>query len=1138
MKVKMNKKLMASILALSATACFSVGVSAVTANAENSVTDTYGLATAGAFEICGAGIRFAEDAETSGIRFAVGIENSVYQKMQQADVLKDVKILLMPTAFVSGELDINESYTANGVTVTPTGGAVASDWKISEDGDYMLSYAYIYQVPAEFYNREISARAYFVDGERVIYTEETDKDSRSVSQVANLALNDVQDVTDSVNYTEEVLIDGVIKYSPYTTKQRKLLDAYSMSWNFQTGEDTIYTSNILLDGTQYSNTTTYTMSATHRGKSVVPTWYSENESVATVVNGVVTAVSVGTTNIYAQYTVEVEGEMKTYTSPKQEITVAMPFVETNVEMVFGAADEKNPIMPTDFIDDASFAVSGILTADGTEIAYDATESIVTSALTEGKFEWIIHNGEYGYKVNAWVATNVIRTAEDLKIFNFTVATNTFTGTYVLANNIDASEYTHYTQKGTANANGLQGTFDGRGYTIDGISLGVGGLFGNIGNGTVQNVAFTNVKLSDTHAYTLAYSVWYKSKINNVFIDIESWPTNTTKVTAAAVYGYVRTPQEGMAISNIMVVAPAATKTVNAMGSIKVTVSDEGGKQHTGMYSNVFVLSPVATNVNGISNYGSIAAFKSGADTSVLTSDVWDLTGEYPVFKTSEKVAPYSITMVEETASVYEDETITLTATAKDLIGGDASALVEWTSSEPTVATVENGVVSGISAGTAVITAKLGNISASCTVTVETMVEYVELSIDESNPSYLYTANAVLDGVTFSTTATYTATATLNNVAITEGLVWVSDNTDVLTIDETTGEATVVGVGTANITLSYTAKSGTVYTSEPFAVAVTMPIIETGKEIVFGRADAKNPVVVNQFTNNAEFAPTTITTADGTAIAYDVANNNVTVTAEGKYEWIISNGEYGYKVNVWVATNAIRTAEDLKIFNYNAATVTFTDTYVLANDIDATDYEHYTAQYNNTKNNAGLMGTFDGRGYTIDGITLFQAGLFGTIGGTGVIKNVAFTNVTLSGNWAVVFARSIWYGGVIENVFIEIDGWKNVDGLSLITAPLYIHNKANANSRIENVMVIMPDVPSTISKKNAVGSLVGVSSEVTKAINTYVISPIATNIPNLANYKDIATFKASVNTSTLEGFNDYWDLTGDYPVLATAKAYLA
>ena len=186
--------LLATILTFSATACLSVGIGAIKASADGAVVDTtYGLTATDAFEICGAGIRFSEDENTSGIRFAVGIENSVYEKMQEADVLKDVKILLMPTAFVDGELDVNESYTANGVTVKPTGGNVSSSWYASEDGKYMLTYAYIYEVPAAYFGQEISARAYYMDGETPIYSETTDKDSRSVAYVADFALKDVRD---------------------------------------------------------------------------------------------------------------------------------------------------------------------------------------------------------------------------------------------------------------------------------------------------------------------------------------------------------------------------------------------------------------------------------------------------------------------------------------------------------------------------------------------------------------------------------------------------------------------------------------------------------------------------------------------------------------------------------------------------------------------------------------------------------------------------------------------------------------------------------------------------------------------------------------------------------------------------------
>ncbi len=642
MKMKMNKKTITSMLALSATACLSLGVSAITASAGNGVVDTYGLTATDAFEICGAGIRFAEDDQTSGIRFAVGIEKSVYETMQAADVLKDVKILLMPTAFVNGELEVDESYTANGVTVTPTGGAVASEWKLSDDGKYMMSYAYIYQVPAEFFNREISARAYYMDGETPIYSEVTDKDSRSVAQVASLALEDVSDTYDEKVYSEEVIIDGVTKYSPYSATRRALLDAYSMSWDFQTGDKTIYSTNVTLAGKEYSNTVTYVLNATHRGEAVTPTWVSEDETIVTVNNGVVTAVGVGTTNIYAQYTVEVEGETKTYTSAKRAVTVEMSTIETNKELVFGAQDSKNPIALSEITEDAGFAISGILNAaDNTAIAYE--NGNVTASLTEGKYEWIIHNGEYGYKVNAYVATNVIREASDLAIFDYSVASNTFEGTYVLANNIDASEYEHYKTQynNTKNNAGLMGTFDGRGYTIDGITLYQAGLFGTIGGtGVIKNVAFTNVTLSGQWAVVFARSLWYAGVIENVFIEIEGWENvDGLSLITAPLYIHNKANANSR-IENVMVVMPEVPTTIsskNAVGSLVGVASDVTPA------NNTYVLSPIETKISSVTNYGSVADFKSNVNVSELDfGDIWDLTGEYPVFKTSEKVAPYTI----------------------------------------------------------------------------------------------------------------------------------------------------------------------------------------------------------------------------------------------------------------------------------------------------------------------------------------------------------------------------------------------------------------------------------------------------------------------------------------------------------------
>jgi hypothetical protein len=77
----------------------------------------------------------------------------------------------------------------------------------------------------------------------------------------------------------------------------------------------------------------------------------------------------------------------------------------------------------------------------------------------------------------------------------------------------------------------------------------------------------------------------------------------------------------------------------------------------------------------------------------------------------------SLTLNKSTSSFTTGQKDTLIAKATG--DGDLSKFpVSWTSSDPSVATVSNGVIVGISKGTATITAKAGNISAYCVVTVK------------------------------------------------------------------------------------------------------------------------------------------------------------------------------------------------------------------------------------------------------------------------------------------------------------------------------------------------------------------------------------------------------------------------------------
>ena len=74
-----------------------------------------------------------------------------------------------------------------------------------------------------------------------------------------------------------------------------------------------------------------------------------------------------------------------------------------------------------------------------------------------------------------------------------------------------------------------------------------------------------------------------------------------------------------------------------------------------------------------------------------------------------------VTLDKTTLSLTEGESATLTATVEPENATDKA--IVWTSSDNAVATVENGVVTAVKAGTATITAACGSAKAECTVTV-------------------------------------------------------------------------------------------------------------------------------------------------------------------------------------------------------------------------------------------------------------------------------------------------------------------------------------------------------------------------------------------------------------------------------------
>ena len=121
---------------------------------------------------------------------------------------------------------------------------------------------------------------------------------------------------------------------------------------------------------------------------------------------------------------------------------------------------------------------------------------------------------------------------------------------------------------------------------------------------------------------------------------------------------------------------------------------------------------------------------------------------------------------------------------------------------------------------------------------------------------------------------------------------------------------------------------------------------------------------------------------------------------------------------------------------------------------------------------GFIGTFDGCGYTIDGMTVGDgkatyASFIPVLAATGVIKNVAFTNAKLnntgtSSGFLTLLGKE---GSLIENVYVQLLEVKgNITGAIQVTD----NTRSNTGSTIRNVLVDTTAVTSTSSTFYAVG----------------------------------------------------------------------
>lgn len=209
-------------------------------------------------------------------------------------------------------------------------------------------------------------------------------------------------------------------------------------------------------------------------------------------------------------------------------------------------------------------------------------------------------------------------------------------------------------------------------------------------------------------------------------------------------------------------------------TLKYTLAD-------GLNSSNIIWTSTNEKVATVQN-GKITAITEGS--AIITASINGKKSTCKVIVSSDYIPVNGININKNALNILigTSETLIYTINPSNATNKD----VTWTSSNPSIATIENGVVTAKKIGTTIITVSSYGYRATCKVTVVDTVKLTNITLDKSNITIKEKESTNLN-------ITYTPSNATN-----KKVTWKSSNTNIVTVDSQ-GRISAINPGSATIT---------------------------------------------------------------------------------------------------------------------------------------------------------------------------------------------------------------------------------------------------------------------------------------------------------------------------------------------------